>query len=436
MACRPPPPARIDQDLNARPGAVVEHRPSLFRRHILPLAFATLVFFPWLLVELHALRPAVVAVGVLLLLTELHDRARREAFAVTLAAAIILIPTIYLASIKLGTDRGDLYLTLNIQRGLVLLPLFCMIGWQLYDSAYRTRYARAYVSCAVASSAIALPERLLGRSLLGRDASFDLVSRDGQVRAVAGSEHVLVLGTLICVAVAIVSVSNHRFKLALCTLLILGCWSTGSLGPTIIAVIAVIVGYSAAIQRSLARHMTLYVAGTWIAFGTLAYLSMSVWSTTISGLTGRSFSTEYRFALYASLPSALKDNPLGVGLGELPSGVWQFAQAGFQTVDLARSIDSELAHLGLMFGVVGVGAFIWLFLACVRVMADDIAVGLPMTALCAVGLVLSLHSWDTLTPVWFIGIGLVTRSRRRGRKLPEQPVGAGSMRGTPLAGKV
>ena len=117
-------------------------------------------------------------------------------------------------------------------RAAILVPLFAVVGSCIYRSSSRNAYLYCYVGFAILSSFLATAEHFLGRSLFGRTEYFNRVTRDGQFRGLAGAEHVLVLGTLICIAIPLALSQINKYRLLVAVVLIVGCWSTGSLGPT------------------------------------------------------------------------------------------------------------------------------------------------------------------------------------------------------------
>ena len=115
--------------------------------------------------------------------------------------------------------------------------------------------------------------------------------------------------------------------------------------------------------------------------------------------------------MYSLLPIILADAPFGVGLGTLPHGVWLIAGPN-RSVDIARSVDSQLVLSAMRTGWLGVIAYIIAVVMCAGAISRDRAAGLAGVTLGAAGLFVALDAWDGLGVIWMLLLGMCASASR------------------------
>tara|TARA_B100000378_G_scaffold142909_1_gene115535 strand:- start:74 stop:745 length:672 start_codon:yes stop_codon:yes gene_type:complete len=192
---------------------------------------------------------------------------------------------------------------------------------------------------------------------------------------------------------------------AIYLVLLAGIAATGSRGPLVLGLLLAVALMSNRLLDSLRRHTRLLVAGAVLSVALIWYLSSAIWTTEILGSTGGDYSSNYRWALYAVLPSVLLAAPLGYGMGQLPPGLWLAQSEAFGVRDLTITLDSELVYSAFTLGWIGVAAVITAFLLGVRAMSNAPTLGLTAAALSVLGFSLALHAWDGLGAIWVLVTG-------------------------------
>lgn len=386
-------------------------------RTVLAVSYATVLFFPYLINMLMPSRVAILSLGVACLLVE----AKRLPRGWAIAGPGLLLSLISISSVIsywLMQDSDPL-VVLNFQRLFVELPLFVTLGAVAARSTTLDVYFSAIWRIGILAAGGAIVEQLLARSLLGREAEFSYLIRDGEVRGLFASEEPLVLGALLCLALPLVrsrTMSESRV-LAAQAVLLTGIYCTDSRGPFVIGLVLVLFGRLESVQGWLAsRAPFLSVAS--VAFVVFLLWSASkVFDTRVLGTTGAEFSTNYRKALYALLPDMLRDYPFGFGLHEIPRGVWLVRTQLFGVRDVAITVDSEIVYLALALGYAGVVLYLVGIFFAVRSIAGNRVVAAASGAAFILGAVLALHAWDTLGSVFFLlvgaSIGVVRRRTHR-----------------------
>ena len=363
------------------------------------------LYFPYFLNEVGILRMYMVAVGILILFVESARRGRSAQSWPLLVLACGAVLVGYRLSLWLGVQFDDNDVSLNLQRFGIVLPIYLMVGRSIWNSKRLSIYLTTIVVWSAGVSALAILEVQRRRSLFGRDEVFSSLFRDGQIRALLATEHALVLGTILAATIPFVWKTKLRFRLGISLLLLAGTYATGSLGPICIAAAAVVIRPNGKAAKWLAKQSKKLRFGLLLFFSVFAYFCVAVWEPVIYGASGREYSTGYRSAMYSFLPETLLEKPIGFGIGSIPQGIWTFYSASHGSRDVSNTVDSELFHLALLFGIPGVLLFAYALFLAIRCLRTDRALGISLFSVTGAGFFLSLHSWDTLGPFWYLLAG-------------------------------
>jgi len=326
----------------------------------------------------------------------------RELFVVSVTIYASLV--VFVAG-SLSSATGDALVSTNLQRLLLVTPLFLVTGYRLQQHRLLGFASRPYLTVATGTAVLACVESIVGRSLFGRDILFYYLSRDGTARAILAGDQPLVLASLMVIAIPMASGLPRMARSAIYLVLLAGIAATGSRGPLVLGLLLAVALMSNRLLDSLRRHTRLLVAGAVLSVALIWYLSSAIWTTEILGSTGGDYSSNYRWALYAVLPSVLLAAPLGYGMGQLPPGLWLAQSEAFGVRDLTITLDSELVYSAFTLGWIGVAAVITAFLLGVRAMSNAPTLGLTAAALSVLGFSLALHAWDGLGAIWVLVTG-------------------------------
>lgn len=380
-------------------------RPQTKLDGLLYFLLAFTFFYPHLVALMFNVRLVVIGICLAICVWSFAgSRANTSRILFALGSALYILACTSLANFMAITGNDPLLAT-NIQRLLVVTPICLVTGLRIVRSPSRRRAVLAYVWVAAVTSVLALIESIRGTSLFGRSDAFQSLIRDSSSRALLGSDHALVLGALLALAVPMLCAIPPKWRLGLACLLIAGTYSTGSRGPTILAVVFAILVLWRSLSRWLRSHPKTLMVSAFALIFLLGWLSAFVWTTDVPGATGADYSTNYRWALYASLPSILESNPFGYGLGTLPAGIWLVQSQAFGVQDLLTTVDSEVVYSAFTLGWVGVVATVSALVVAVAAISRNETVGLTATMASAIGFFLALHAWDSIGPMWIILTG-------------------------------
>lgn len=291
-------------------------------------------------------------------------------------------------------------------RYIALVPSAVLYGYLLAKTRQTGAFGRAYVTWAGAMALWAVVESSVGHTLVaGADIQVSLV-RDGQFRAIGLSEHPILLGLQIAVAVAFVLNDGARrwnSKVVFVAVLLSGIWATGSRGA-----LALALGYlvAAGLYRTgfarLLRGKVL-AASAVLAFGVglvaVPFAVAALGEQGIASADAAQASAEYRLVLYSRIAGAVADRPLGWGLEGLPIGQL-VVDSPFGQKDLAYTVDSEIALLAFDAGVLGLLGFAVLAaLVAVRAL-QGVAFASASALILVAGSFVAIHAW-TIFPILF-----------------------------------
>ena len=380
--------------------------------HLLALLLAVTIIFPKVVIFLLPLRLAVVYVGILIVYWEFRQAADRKKDSIRailpslgfVLLSIITIPTSdYFAAVA-----GDPFIALNSQRFILLPGLFLCCAYAIQKSKNSRTYVNAIVGAGLLASLLALYEQVQKRWLVLQDAGSGLYQRgDGSFRAVVAGEHPLVLGTIFASLTALVHFSSFKFKFLLQAVLLAGCAATGSRGPLILGLFSVVLTNSPPIWNFLKNRLA---QGRFLVYTLLAvgiFLIFVVLEPVAAGSSGYDYSGAYRLAITALIPRIISTVPFGYLFGEIPPGTWLLDSELYGVKDLAITVDSELVYLTFSFGVLGFITYLAIFRLSFLAVFSKGHLGLFLFLLSTEGLVLAIHAWDSLGPLFYIGLGLV-----------------------------
>lgn len=371
---------------------------------LLATALAFTIFYPIIAARLHGtLTPQIL----LLLLIWVNAFVRTRAIDLPVLS-VIALGTGYtafglvLARLLVRTE-GPLY-AVSFQRLFVVLPLSAVAAWTLVRAGRWDVYLKAFLGFGVITVPPAILEFVLNANLLRSD--HKAFVRNGETRAVVGTEHPLVLGALLVALIPIAAylLRDSWWRYPTFAALYVGVFVTGSNGPVIVGAAVLIVCVAPPVARLLLdfRASLLIVLaglGTWITVGALV-----LWSPQIYGTTTTEVSNGYRGALYNFLPRLLSEHPFGYGFRGLPSDTF-FVYTTGGTVDVATSIDSEFVYAAGQFGWLAMIVFVAIALLGALAATRHHAIGLSSLSLTLIGLFLAIHSWNSLGAFWALGMG-------------------------------
>lgn len=398
---------------------MAEKNPHLILRLLSAFLLGSVVLLPHFLGLLGSLRVNAIAIGLLALAVELYLSPlsrRKSALWVTAAGAYVAVTLVLIELLAMRLDNR--LFAVNSEHLLIVLPLFSVVGILIYKSPGARAYLLMFLGLASAVAILAISEALLDRSLLGRDLAFLTSQREGLNRALVGSEHVLVLGATMAAAVPLtLKLRSSGFQLAVSALLVAGCWASGSRAPALLCTAVAIVQCIPPVRGFFQRHTWILVSGALVVLVAVGYMSLFVWTPYIAGSTGLEYSANYRGASYAILPEILGSHPFGYLLSGPPAGLWTVGSELRGPVDIGVSADSELIFSAFGLGWIGLAMYVTAFFTSIAAIKHDVSIGLAAVLLTALGLVLALHSWDGMSPLWYSLLGIsaylvFTRAKR------------------------
>jgi hypothetical protein len=291
----------------------------------------------------------------------------------------------------------------------LLFPVVGILGFFLTKSHEHFKLARIYVLVSTIMAVLAMVERGSGSFLVaGAYENSDRLIRDGTIRSIVFSEHPLVLSVLLLAAIPLVNLSLKRpaFRYLVGFVLVGGIVSTNSRGALIILAAWLLLVASSR-MGILGRGVSLFVRLAVVSFLAVAFLGMlfGIGSDQISSSSAIDASAEYRTALYAFAAQSLMEAPWGWGIQGLPQGVYLVASY-FGTLDIAKTVDSELALAVFDFGWVGLLAVVGLLVNQLGQKNLTSSIGQSGLIITMSGFYLALHAWVGLGTVWMLIIGL------------------------------
>lgn len=302
-------------------------------------------------------------------------------------------------------------------RYTVLFPIMLILGFIMSKVDKDNITVRTFLYVAVFMAVLAVLERIQGSFFVaGNYENADRLVRDGAIRSIVGAEHPLVLSVLLVASIPLVQMTLHRraWQLMAYSLLLAGIVSTNSRGALALAALWFVL--SVALKTQLLkragsfaiRALALAAAGTGII-----WLLAGTGSESLSSTTAVDASAEYRSVLYTFAWRSLTEHPLGWGLAGLPEGVYVVASY-FGSLDVATTVDSEIALAIFDFGWIGVAGVVGLGVFLFKSQRIRSPIGQSALLISASGFYLALHSWTGLGSAWFLLLGLCI-------SFPEQP---------------
>lgn len=381
------------------------------------ILLSVFVFYPSLVGDTVPVRVVALALGIVALGSELWITGGPPRKRIMLIASAALGVASLVAAIEwIARALGDRMLAVNAEHIFVLFPVYALFAAISFRRGGARLHAGAFLAVASLTAAFALIESIFTVSLLGRGEQFLTSQREGATRALVGAEHVLVLGALLAVAVALAAmIRNWRLRLPVTVLLVAGCWATGSRAAAALCLIVAVIQAIPALVRWMQRFWYLLAAAVGIAFTALALLASFTWTSFIDGDTGVEYSANYRFASYAVLARVFIDRPFGYFLGTVPGGTWMMGSELRGPVDLARSADSEIVFAVFAAGWLGALVYLATFAIGILALRTSPTLGFTTLLLTSLGFIMSLHGWDAASMVWYalLGACLATMFDRR-----------------------
>lgn len=327
-------------------------------------------------------------------------------FSLFLISAVIFV---------IGQAFGDPQSADPLLRYALLFPLIGILGFFLAKSHELEKIARIYVIVSLVMALLAVAERVRGTFLVaGAYENSDRLVRDGTIRSIVFSEHPLVLSVLLLAAIPLVGFSLRRatIRYLICFVLIAGVVSTNSRGALIIlaAWLLLIASSKLGILGAGASRLAQITVVSVLAAAFLGMLLVSG-SDQLDSSSAIDASAEYRTALYAFATQSLIEKPWGWGIEGLPQGVYLLSSY-FGTLDIAKTVDSELALAVFDFGWIGLLAIIGLLIIQLGQRSLISPIGQSGLIITMSGFYLALHAWVGLGTIWVLVIGLTVGASR------------------------
>jgi hypothetical protein len=131
-------------------------------------------------------------------------------------------------------------------------------------------------------------------------------------------------------------------------------------------------------------------------------------------------SSQYRFGLYSLIPRIFAEHPFGYGGGIIPRGELLIEQLG-GTIDVARTVDSELVLSVIQYGILGYVAYfviLWVSARASFVSGPTRVAAISALMFTVTGFFLALHVWVSVLPIWAFLLGITVFAAVRGRAIP------------------
>lgn len=303
----------------------------------------------------------------------------------------------------------------SLFRYTVLFPLMLVLGNVLSVSGLGTRAAKLLVYAALVMAFLAIFERLRGSFLVaGSYENAGRLLRDGTIRSIVFAEHPLVLSVLLIAAVPFVRATfKNRLPCFLAYLLLaFGIVATNSRGAITLTIgwFLLTWAFRFGILGNRGGRWTKALAVGAVAAGFLTLL-FGTGAENLSSTSAVDASAEYRSSLYYFAAQSMLDQPWGWGWTGLPEGVY-VASSYFGPLDIARTIDSEVALVMFDFGWIGLLGFLYLVYLLTKGRLLKTPFGQSALLVTASGTYLALHAWVGLGSMWFLLIGLAIGSAK------------------------
>ncbi|AYF97243.1 hypothetical protein D7I47_02585 [Protaetiibacter intestinalis] len=236
-------------------------------------------------------------------------------------------------------------------------------------------------------------------------------------RAAVGQEHPIVLGTLLVAAIPMLLGLSRGKRFLGVVVLLLGTAATGSAGP--LAVGLVVGAFTILARPDVNAQRSTFLIGTLavVTTGIVTYLSLNVWSSSLSDADLDSYSVQYRFGLYSLVPHLLQVAPFGFGIAGIPPGEFMLSSGFRGLVDVSATVDSEFV---LLVGRVGVGAILICTAAiilAVKALKVNRQLSLVFASFLMNGFTVALHAWPGIaitTGFLFAACAYAVATRRSG----------------------
>ena len=309
----------------------------------------------------------------------------RKTVAVLVLTAYGLLVVVAFALIWFG-PTPDLLGVVSV--ALVLWPLSIFAFTVNTDRAASLgRLRKAWLFFAFASVPLAVFEYLTGSRIFTPRLITNLE------RAVAGTEHPIVLGMMLSAAIPLLLGLRWSVRILGVAVLLVGVFTTGSAGPMAASVILSLVVLFARRDRAEQRGVAFIGIGAIAVFAVLAYNALSVWTTRLSDQNMADYNDQYRLAIYSMVPRMLSEAPFGYGLAGLPPGEYYVQSTWLGLMDVSKTLDSEFVLLVAKIGLFGVAlAAVAVFFA-VRALAYNRMIGLVFLAFLMNSFTVALHAW-------------------------------------------
>lgn len=294
-------------------------------------------------------------------------------------------------------------------RYTLLFPLILSVGFFVAKAQAALQTARAYVAISSIMGLLSVIERVNGTFFVaGTYASSDRLYRDGSIRSIVFSEHPLVLSVLLLASVPLVAstLKTRAFRVLVYAALVGGIVCTNSRGALILLAIWIIIAAAsnAKILRPGASKLARFTAIVGVAAGFL-WMLVGSGPDELSSSSAVDASAEYRTSLYSFAARSLLEMPWGWGISSLPEGIY-LVSSYFGTLDIAKTVDSELALAVFDFGWLGLIAFTGLIFVQLSARRLSSPFGQAAIIVTLSGFYLALHAWVGLGTVWMLLIGL------------------------------
>lgn len=305
-----------------------------------------------------------------------------------------------LVFVGIGSPEFD-----SLYKVSLLAPLSIVVGYQAAHSGSSHAFFKAFKVQGIAFSALALIEFFTSRNWVPQRANeFIYNNADGRVRLF--SEHPLVLALLLTTTAYLIlnSAQDNWKKLPTISLVFAASLTTQAISaPVLIAALAFVAvisnRFNISVQASF-RFTSIFVA-------TFFFVLIAVSSTlnpfsALLDTPGDIASALYRYVIYGLMWVILANFPLGLGPLGLPDGIYTIPSV-YGDLNPA-SLDSELVYSVSQFGFIGFVPYVLVFGSLFFLRHATPARSLMLVLLLS-SLFASIHSWISLTILFFFTLG-------------------------------
>ena len=288
---------------------------------------------------------------------------------------------------------------------LLLAPISLVVGFQVMRSGKSSDFYQAFMNQGMLFSALAIVELFTGRNWIPqRTNEFFYVNPEGRIRVF--TEHPLVMAVLLTLVAHLIlnsPMNNGKKNLSLLLVFIASLTTQTISAPILIAVLFVMSGITKTFgvsARSNFRNLRILVATLFFAI-LLASAALNPFAPLLL-VPGDIASALYRFVIYGLMWVILGNYPLGFGALGLPEGLYSIPSV-YGDLSLT-SLDSELVYSVAQFGYVGFIPYILIF-ASLYFVTSATQSRTAMVVLLFSSLFASIHSWISLTIIFFFVLG-------------------------------